>query len=226
MEALPVALELSALGVEPCPAACAGDGVLLFVIGAAVVVDDHIRENKKAVAMSRADEIEKLLPGAELGFPARLLVESAEVVIVVRIISHGMAEDIGRLVRRWQPERSKADLAQRGDLFADELPPTKFPVVDLGTIPVECLHHDAYGRSLHISRRERRLYKQTSRRAERFFADLIYFLTDFALAWQILGEETGRRRDIKAGGQSRLVDRPANLSWPSITGRVSRFSFS
>ena len=133
MEVVEVAGKDAALGVEFRPALLAVDRVDLFLVGAGVVVDHHVGIEPDAMRVRLRDQRFQLRPVAVPGLGSALLVEVAQVEVVVGVVAHrGVA---GRLVDRRQPQRVEAGLAQVFNLLGDEVPPLVFLFLVPGSSP-------------------------------------------------------------------------------------------
>jgi hypothetical protein len=89
MKAVPVARELAGLRIELGPALLAVDGVHLFLVGAGVVVDDHVGVGADAVLVENLDEVFEFGAIAIECLYCTALIEVSEVEVVVGIIARG-----------------------------------------------------------------------------------------------------------------------------------------
>ena len=103
VEALPVSWELSALRFEHCPALLPGERIDFALVSAGVVIDDHIRDQTQPGAVRRFDEVQQLLLGSEPGRNGTLLVELAQIIVIVRVIAHRRPTLGGGLMDRREP---------------------------------------------------------------------------------------------------------------------------
>ena len=143
MEAVPVAGKLAALGVELGPALLAVEGIDLFFVGAGVVVDDHVGIEAEAIVVGLGDQRLQLGAIAVECLGAALLVEVAQVKIIVWVVTHGAM--VGGFRDRGKPKRIESRFAQGFDLLSNMIPPVTLLVFLLGRIPVKGLHHDGHG---------------------------------------------------------------------------------
>src|SRR3990172_883331 len=112
MKTFPVARELSAFRIEQSPARLSGDGIDLLGVRSAIVIEDYIRDQTQAVAVRRFDETQQFSPGPEPGWDTSLLVELAEVIIIVRVIAHRRPTQIRGFMPRWKPKRGESHVCQ------------------------------------------------------------------------------------------------------------------
>src|SRR5579859_3875913 len=89
MKAVPVAREFAAFGIEFGPAFLVIEGILFFLVGAGVVVDDHVGVEADVVFVGLLDKRFEFGAIAVEGFDAALLVVVAEVPVVIGAVTHG-----------------------------------------------------------------------------------------------------------------------------------------
>src|SRR5580704_9941797 len=145
MEAFPGARKLAAGGIEYRPARLSIDGVHLLRVPAAIVVEHEVSIDLHVCRVRGIDQRRQLSLIAEPGFGAALLIEVAEIVVIVRVIAHRGPAEIRSLVRGRQPESSKSGLLELGNFCGNEVPPRPVLLLLLRTVPVEGLKQDSHG---------------------------------------------------------------------------------
>ena len=137
MEAAPIAREPAASRREFCPALALIDRVSFLRIRAAVMIKDEVGVDLQAIFVGGLDKVEQLNPETEPGRCAAFLIEIAEVVVIVRIVTHGFP--VGRLVRGREPERGEAGARDISEFRFDQAPPLMLAIFPSGTVPIKAL---------------------------------------------------------------------------------------